>query len=247
MSLYDMMDILQLSCMGHKGGYIAYSQGASPTANVIAATPYTAGGICQALAAKWIVQHANDDSLWNWLYLPGTRTINKGCILQLMHNFIDGVARDGRSARHANPTTRFKYPLGMTYQDYVTERYMGLFGVKRRQMVANSFLGNQHHMIGTGNDGYCLANRLRESFLNAKGGSYVLIVIKGSYQNEPVGHAMSAFVGETDIAFFDPNFGEFWFPTKDDFTAWFRGYWSTSEYNTIFRNFYLLPYGKAAW
>ena len=133
----------------------------------------------------------------------------------------------------------------MTYQDYVTERYLGFYGVKRRQMVLKAFMGTQHQLIGTGSDGYCLAHRLQESFLNAKGGSYVLIVIKGTHNNQPVGHAMSAFVGSGDIAFFDPNFGEFWFPNQVNFRTWFKQYWATSEYKNIFRNFYLLPYGKA--
>ena len=242
MSYRDAMDILQLSCMGHQGGYVAYSQCEPRTQYVIKRNPATAGGICQALAAKWIVQHANDDSLWNWLFHRGTRTPNISAIINLAHNFCDGVIRNGPMA---NPTTRFRYPLGMTYQDFVTEKYMALYGVKRRAMVMKSYIGNQHHLIGTGNNGYCLAHRLDESWLNSKGGSYVLIVIKGHHNNRHVGHAMSAFVGSEDIAFFDPNFGEFWFPNKTAFKQWFTLYWSITEYNRIFNGFYFLPYGKA--
>jgi len=241
MSLRDTMDILQLSCMGHNGGYVAYSQALAETDNLIRLSRYTADGICQALAAKWIIQHANDDSLWNWLFVRGTRSINQGAIVNLMHNFTDGVARHGKSA---NPTSKNKYPLGMTYQDYVTERYMEIYGVQRRKMVFKGFLGNQHHLIGTGADGYCIAHRMQGSFLNSLGGSYVLIVIRGKDKNKPVGHAMSAFVGSEDFVFFDPNFGEFWFPSHEKFQAWFKGYWSTSGYNRVFNGFYLLPYGK---
>ena len=233
--------LINFTCLEQSGCYIEYSQGNRGTHDIIKKSPLTADGICQALSAKWIAQHANDDSLWNWLFIKGTRSINQAAIVNLMHNFTDGVARHGKSA---NPTSKNKYPLGMTYQDYVTERYMAIYGVQRRKMVQKGFLGNQFHLIATGADGHCLAHRMQGSFLNSRGDSYVLIVIKGKDKNKPVGHAMSAYVGSEDFVFFDPNFGEFWFPSHEKFQAWFKGYWSTSGYNRVFDGFYLLPYGK---
>ena len=236
--------LINFTCLEQSGCYIEYSQGNRGTHDIIKKSPLTADGICQALSAKWIAQHANDDSLWNWLFLRGTTTVNKAAVVQLMHNYTD-ASSGARFTSLGNPTTKYKYTLGLTYQDYVTDRYLELYDVKRRQMVSGSFMGNKNARIGTGANGFCLANRLHKKFLNTLGGSYVLIVIKGQHNNSQVGHAMAAYVGSHDVTFFDPNYGEFWFPSQDKFTTWFTQYWSMSEYDKIFKDFYLVPYGKA--
>jgi hypothetical protein len=57
-------------------------------------------------------------------------------------------------------------------------------------------------------------------------GRYLMIGIEGT-----VGaHSMAAYVA-TDVCFFDPNFGEFWFENHHMFQAWFTGYfWHASMY-----------------
>ena len=47
------------------------------------------------------------------------------------------------------------------------------------------------------------------------------------------------------IAFFDPNFGEFYFPKKSDSVDWFHRFWHYSGYVKQFSGFYLLCYAKA--
>jgi YopT peptidase len=58
------------------------------------------------------------------------------------------------------------------------------------------------------------------------------------------GHAMAAYVG-SDVAFFDPNFGEFWFPTQRKFYDFFLNFWRTSGYESEFSSYFLQPYAKA--
>ena len=62
MTIQTTMKWMQAECLNRKGAYVHYSQCVEPTATLIKMLPYTSNGICQALAAKWIAQHANDDS-----------------------------------------------------------------------------------------------------------------------------------------------------------------------------------------
>ena len=94
--------------------------------------------------------------------------------------------------------------------------------------------------MGSGiNAGHLLGSYLNEDWLASKGsGSYVLISIMGNG-----GHAMAAYIGN-DIAFFDPNYGEFWFPTHLQFFQFFMNFWRSSGYYQDFDKFYLMPYAK---
>lgn len=65
MTIQTDMKWMQAECLKRKGAYVVYSQCVEPTATLVTILPYTSNGICQALSAKWIAQHANDDSLWN--------------------------------------------------------------------------------------------------------------------------------------------------------------------------------------
>ena len=235
MTIQTTMKWMQAECHNRKGAYVHYSQCVEPTATLIKMLPYTSNGICQALAAKWIAQHANDDSLWNWLFSKGTTNVKQSAIANLMINFTESVQRTGKLA---NPTTKDKNTGGEFYQDFVTDKYLGLYGIQRRKSTQASYLGTMKNPIPVGNWGTALASRFQESWLNAKGGSYILISILGNG-----GHAMAAYVGE-DVAFFDPNFGEFWFPSINEFYSWFQQFWWKSGYCNSFDKFYLLPYAK---
>ena len=241
MSFMNVMKSIQADALANGGSYIHYSQCIEPTATLINMLPYTANGICQALSAKWIAQHANGSSLWDWLCTPGTTNVKQSAIANLMINFTESVQRTGKLS---NPTTRNQDTKGQFYQDFVTDKYLKLYsGLVRRSIVQEGVIGSIRNQLTVGggvNAGRRLARRLNESRLVSKGsGSYVLISIMGNG-----GHAMAAFVGE-DIAFFDPNFGEFWFPSHKQFYAFFLKFWHRSGYYKNFPNYYLMPYAKA--
>jgi YopT peptidase len=58
-------------------------------------------------------------------------------------------------------------------------------------------------------------------------GTYKMIGMSGAH----FAHACAAW-SERDVAFFDPNFGEFWFETTDAFVNWFPHYWHAAGYGT---------------
>lgn len=237
MSVRSAMKKMQSECASRGGAHVFYSQCLEPTNTLIKMLPYTSNGICQALAAKWIAEHANGGSLWNWLFAPGSTNVKQAAIANLMINFTESVARTGnvanRSLAGKNP------PKGELYQDFVTDKYLALYGLKRRQITYGAFMGSISQPIKVGQHGHALASRFQESWLCAKGGSYILISILG----KGGGHAMAAYVGQ-DVAFFDPNFGEFWLPSINHFYPWFQNFWHASGYGRGFDSFYLLPYAK---
>lgn len=224
------------------GGYVPFSQSLPPTSTMISALPYTKNGICQALAAKWIVEHANGGSLWNWIFQRGTTRIETGAIGNLMINFAESVATSGPLA---NPTTRGKATGNLMYQDFVTDHYMRLYKLKRRTIIQDGIAGSAGATLAYGygtKTGIQLARRCSPKYMVTArtDGAYVLISILG----KGGGHAMAAFVG-SDIAFFDPNFGEFYLPDGKKFEGFFKDFWRSSGYQSQFDSFYLLSYAKA--
>lgn len=233
---------IQADATKNGGSYVHYSQSLEPTATLINMLPHTNNGICQALAAKWIAEHANDSSLWNWIFVKGTTNVKQSAIGNLMINFTESVVQTGKLA---NASTSGKNNTNLYYQDFVTTKYLSLYGLRKRAIVQDSVIGSMSNQLTVGSGttaGRRLARRLNEKSLVTKGGgSYVLISIMG----KGGGHAMAAYVG-TDIAFFDPNFGEFWFPTHKQFYNFFLTFWKKSGYDKSFGSYYLLPYAKAA-
>jgi hypothetical protein len=257
MSFMQDMRTLQNSALAKGGAYVHYSQCLEPTATLISMLPYTEDGICQALSAKWIAEHANDSSLWSWIFAPGSTNVKQSAVANLMINFTESIVRKRSdiprnlgnrrqrglaAARLANPTTRSLKSPDLYYQDLVTTKYLGLYGLKRRGITQAKIVGSFGQQRGGANGtktGLNLAAALHPHALCTHGGAYVLISIMGNG-----GHAMAAYVGSTDVAFFDPNFGEFWFPDQASFRAWFAEFWKTSGYSREFDSFYLLTYAK---
>lgn len=236
MTIQAVMKKMQSDCITRKGAYVAYSQCVEPTNTLIKMLPHTSNGICQALSAKWIAEHANDGSLWNWLFAPGSTNVKQAAIANLMINFTESVVKTGNLA---NRSLQGKSTGGDFYQDFVTDKYLGLYGVIRRQATQSAYMGSMKNPLSVGTQGHQLGSRFQQSWLCSKGGSYILISVLG----KGGGHAMAAYVGQ-DIAFFDPNFGEFWFPSINEFYPWFLKFWQSSGYSNSFDKFYLLPYAK---
>ncbi len=239
MTLLGTMAAMQNTITGLGGGYVPFSQGLPPTSSMIESLPYTKDGICQALSAKWITEHANDGSLWNWIYEAKSTRIKPGAIANLMINFTESVVKAGPLS---NPTTRGRATGDLIYQDFVTDRYMRLYGLRRRKIVQDTvvYSASTAHGYGYGpKTGISLASRLSPRWLVTRSGAYVLISILGKG-----GHAMAAYVG-SDIAFFDPNFGEFYLGDYKKFADFFKTFWRLSGYDQQFQKYYLLSYAKA--
>lgn len=222
----------------HYGGaYVPYSQCVEPTNTLIKSMNATSGGICRALAAKWIAEHARGDSLWNWLCVPGTTWVKQSAIINLMVNFNEGVHTSGSLS---NPTVSNPDGLGGgLYQNLVMQKYLGLYGLIKRNITKDIITGVQQRTPGV-NVGHSIANRLSPKWMATKSGTYVHLYTGGGGS----AHSTAAWVGASDIAFFDPNFGEFYFTDYAKFRQFFVDFWQMSGYVTNWGVFWLEAYAK---
>jgi hypothetical protein len=187
--------------------------------NIIRKDPVSATGICKALAAQWIVDHAYGGSLVNRL-LDGSGKLNPSAVRMIMQNFIlafnqqeteteDFLLKRGILRRHRNRTvhaTRSKRVDGKRIEIHTTSHVSS----------AMSDIGNG------GNVAIELTNALRKVE-----GSYVQIDF-GKVSG--LGHATAAWIDKAngDACFYDPNYGEVWFANRADFFPWFQLFYQKS-------------------
>jgi YopT peptidase len=188
-----------------------FSQALEPVNSMIGKHAVSRDGICQAMSQKWIVLHAHGSSLFNWVYQDdGT---------------IDAAAISNLSINQIETETRLKGQSGKTDQDWASEKYLFSHGIMRRSgiipQVNSGYVQSVRSLISGDKSTGDIFGQLANALVNSSKlitGYYMMIGIQGSGG----GHCMAAYVGE-DICFFDPNFGEFWFPKRQDFVGWFRG------------------------
>jgi hypothetical protein len=64
-------------------------------------------------------------------------------------------------------------------------------------------------------------------------GGYKYISLSKNVDGTGGGHAVAAWCDGRDVLFMDPNYGEFWLPTRSAFSAWFTFFWL----NTYIRSY----------
>lgn len=235
MSVEAMIKSIRDNAVTNKGGYVPYSQCVQPTKALIESMPQTKGGICRALACRWIAEHARGGSLWDVLFAPGTTYVKQAVIANTMINFIEGVESSGKLR---NPTVQNPQNLtGGNYQDLVMDKYFALKGLIRRNICRDIITGYQTRTAGL-NVAQSIVNRMTPQYLNTKSGCYIHLYIGGNGA-----HSCAAWVGQ-DVAFFDPNFGEFYFSKHSDFEKFFLYMWSRSGYISSFNSFQLDAFAK---
>jgi hypothetical protein len=187
-----------------------FSQALEPTNSAIGKHAVSRDGICQALSQKWIVMHAHGSSLFRWLYDEDGR-INKSAISNMAINQIDSE-------------TRLRGQSGKTDQEWASEKYLFSYGLLRRTSTVmnqqSGYVVAQRSLTAGDDSASDIFTQLANGLVNSSKlitGYYVMIGINGSGG----GHCMAAYVGR-DICFFDPNFGEYWFPNRQDFVGWLR-------------------------
>ena len=214
------------------------TQCADPMKSMIFQDADTAGGVCESLSAHWIKYHAEGDSLWNWL-CDGNGMVKAGPVWDVMH-----VQRRGMNGGPGQN------------QNVMTDRYLRENGIQRlptnrgRVMMNGAMRAYAYAEEYQGRTGFFSAQDLGNDIIRdattaggRTGGQYKKIGISGRMG----AHAMAAWVAE-DVAFYDPNFGEFWFETKQQFVAWFNGeFWRRSLYCAGLSGEYdICTYGKVA-
>lgn len=212
-----------------------FSQCRAPVLPLIMQDADTAGGVCEALSCEWIIHHANGGSLWNWL-TDQRGNVKTGPLWQVMH-----VQRIGMQANNQNTVS----------SNYLQEN--GIVELPNMRASAGHGAGlfaRSATAQVTGNTSIfsarALATAIAQDNTTANGrtgGQYKKIGIEG----KAGAHAMAAWVAE-DVCFFDPNFGEFWFRTRNDFINWFAGsFWLRSMYFAgLSGRFEIFSYSKRA-
>ncbi len=195
-----------------------FSQTIEPVASFLKLHPKTRDGICQQLVGSWIAAHAAGGSLWNTLLgtVHGVPTIRLDRMREILalarmndavgeeqdRKIADWLRTQGVLLRGAIHTAEPSFEIGGKV-------------VKGVPMV--------DPMLGT----RILKALPRCRGWGRDGGAYVMI---GVWVPGADGHVMAAWLGGSgstgelpfsDVAFFDPNYGEFWFEKAASFAGFF--------------------------
>jgi hypothetical protein len=182
------------------------------------------GGVCKALSVYWIAMHANDADFWGWLMEGGwgqAERVNMVCDL------------------HGAYSNRDK----KLSTDAWTAQTLGRVGIiEQRSTVGGGSLktvGVSNQKFG-GNSQYAGAIFAKSIAPAYKGiGRYKQF----SFHRKGGGHAVCAWVAQ-DVAFFDPNYGEYWFETTAGFRQWFAQFWDMTYGSRYTGEWYINSYGK---
>lgn len=188
------------------------------------------GGVCKALSVFWITAHANDQDFWGWLMDGGSWThIERARAIIDVHGW-------------------YKNRGGQTQDAWTNERLESV-GLEERRAIAGGGsmqrTGAATAISATGSRylaGFMMASDLAPNFDKTTEGYRQL-----SFWGPPGGgHAVAAWVAE-DVAFFDPNYGEFWFPSPAKFRQWYGHFWNMTGYGDRYPRLYKInQYGKTA-
>ena len=230
------VDPVQKSVQAY-GGSCTYpfTQCRPPVSSFISKDSSTAIGVCESISAHWIKFHAEGGSLWNWLVPNGQISMTK-LLFSVMQLQSTGILSDD--------------------QDAETEAWLGQQGIipLRRNVKGfdsrstrrgfEAFTGAHQQRVERGRTRVCSAKTVARAILEdptGGAGCYKKFSLEGRFG----AHTMALWVAQ-DIAFFDANFGEFWFENRAAFFNWFtKKFWVSSLYCVGLSGHYeLRPYAK---
>jgi hypothetical protein len=197
------------SCLAHGGVPIMpFAQGL-PYVRGAWKQEYVGTGICQALVNYWLADHASGSSLWTRLYDGGK--FQPEAILDIgrqqgLFGQPDGLGTSGK-----------------ILQKLRSEAWLERRGL--RMITQQPYTGGDRGDLRGWRIGYDIANK---GMANKPGGCYRMI----SFTSGTISHVVCAWV-QRDVAFFDPNYGEFWFESREKFVPWFQTFWDTDTYDNF--------------
>lgn len=195
---------------------------------------YGWNGICYALSLFWMALHANEIDFWHWLAGgPEKSTPSR--------RFLRGPANEIIALHGALNSFAFSG---------------GRQTAKQLRVTRNVYA--EHWMRGAGLNEMNYMNWLEasiaaeEELLNAvalkdmvggqnRGTGFYKQII---FRSPGSGHSCAAWVG-TDVCFFDPNYGEFWFPSAEKFKEWFRFFLGRSGYRKRYATYEIIAFSPA--
>lgn len=161
------------------------------------------GGVCATLCAFWTAFHAQQD-IGNYQENAFTRGRSVWDYLFNDGGLNLGAATNITVEHHQSSGHQVRYLEGFLRKFKVIRRK----GIKSGEALEQSLPLSRTSLIRCANA------------IAAQTGGYKLISLRKSSGG---GHMVSAWCG-TDVVFMDPNYGEFWLPTKEAFKAWFTFY-----------------------
>lgn len=212
------------------GGQVTwdFSQCRNPVRSLICGHGATSGGICEMVSAKWLEMHARGGHIASWIQ-RSDGSLDPNRIRQLMQWFGIGVTlHPDRMRGGSGGGNDWDQPVA-------TQNWLELHGIKRKTKVVADFFqqaggaGWQYSHGGGerrrgGSQRRVLAQQLGEEITRSFG-TYKMVMFDGP----KFAHTCAAW-SERDVAFFDPNFGEFWFEDRRAFVRWFPTFWHTAGY-----------------
>jgi len=199
-----------------------YAQSDFSTWNIIRKNGISANGICKALSAQWIVDHAYGGSLVNRI-TDAKGSTDPGAIRMVMQNFI--LAWDNQEVETADFLMKRGILERFSSRDVSSTRSRRIGGKSIETTTVRAGTGSLNNVGNGGNVAIDLSNALRKV-----SNGYAQIDFGGA----GVGHATAAWIGGPsynsggDATFFDPNCGEYWFADKSQFFDWFRLFYANS-------------------
>jgi len=206
-----------------------FSQSLEPVRSLIAKADASKAGICETIAAQWVCDEARGRSTKEWL------TGSKGD---------DGTPDTAKLALIAQT---HGLNIQSPDQESATERWMRTNGVPPRKGMFEDMDGG----VGQGASKIDPEALVSDFMARARKPNVALplhALISIGEQNRILGkleHAMAIKVepiNAATIKYFDPNYGEFLFPTYDRFKTWFLDYYQKSNYAKYMGTFYKLRY-----
>ena len=162
-------------------------------------------GICAALSASWINYHAHDDSLANHfrsggIGLPDILPIHNMMFLQESFNSHRTQLSKAQTQQLTN---------AQDHQLAAVQKWFKMHGM----ILLTIARGHSAHQ----NIEYSIISSLAKSYA-----CYAYVVFGNVFDS----HSVATWLGGSnyingDICFFEPNYGEFWFESKQDFFRFF--------------------------
>jgi hypothetical protein len=169
--------------------------------------PATAGGVCKALSLYWIGMHAQEKSFWEWLGTQGA--IKQVHAQAIMSTFLS----------YDTHIKAFPGGDGDTWKDKWANDVLKPFGV----VPYTGIKGNRQSRLA--GRIYAVGNIC--DAINANMDLYFQVSLGGTAGR----HAVSFYTGFNDAVFYDPNYGEYWFPRKGDLKRWLAHFMVASRYD----------------
>lgn len=205
----------------HYGGYHTWNfkQSSMAVTRVTIFDSKTRWGICAGLSTEWIKEHANGGSLVN--KLGGV----DGQSLRL--DGIRPVARLHASASGGNgPQQERMLTQYLSQHGVVTRGRIGIAPAywPTLNTTAGRALKESYHSRDV--PSYDIQEKIVEGMQKYRD-CYLRVSFGGKAFGFRAAHAVAVWVGGRgeDAAFFDPNYGEFWFQDKEQFFLFFQSFY----------------------